>query len=233
MAGLNYGIARRMSGSGLKKGEVYNMNHSIGPIMNLAALAAAFGFQPRNARLETRFSPSILRDATETMPVHSPGSGPLGRALGVARHVLEEGRAVLQGFRVPRFASASIERELSRFLEDFPSSRIRCEISVTGHRRDLKPEVQEQIQLIAREAMSNALRHSGATLIEAEVEYSARRLRLIVRDNGCGIDPHAARAKKDGHWGLLAMQERAERIGAKFTIWSKAGAGTEVEITVA
>jgi signal transduction histidine kinase len=209
------------------------MNHSIGPIMNLAALAAAFGFQPRNARLETRFSPSVLlRDATESMPAHSSESGPIGGALGVARHALEEGPAVLQGSRAPGFAPASIEQELSRFLEDFPSGRVRCEISVTGRRRDLKPEVQEQVKLIAREAMGNALRHSGATLIEVEVEYSPRRLRLIVRDNGCGIDPQAARAGRETHWGLQGMRERAERIGAKLTVWSKAGAGTEVEITV-
>jgi signal transduction histidine kinase len=209
------------------------MNHSIGPIMNLAALAAAFGFQPRNARLETRFSPSVLlRDATKSMPAHSSESGPIGGALGVARHALEEGPAVLQGSRAPGFAPASIEQELSRFLEDFPSGRVRCEISVTGRRRDLKPEVQEQVKLIAREAMGNALRHSGATLIEVEVEYSPRRLRLIVRDNGCGIDPQAARAGRETHWGLQGMRERAERIGAKLTVWSKAGAGTEVEITV-
>jgi signal transduction histidine kinase len=208
------------------------MNHSIGPIMNFAALAAAFGFRPRNAQLHTRFSPPVLlRDATETMPPDSPGSGPIGSALGIARHTVEEGRAVLQGSRAPRFEPASLEQELSSFLEDFPSGKVRCEISVTGRRRDLQPEVQEQIRLIAREAIGNALRHSGATLIEVEVEYSARRLRLIVRDNGCGIDPQAVRAARETHWGLLGMRERAERIGAKLTVWSKAGAGTEVEIT--
>jgi signal transduction histidine kinase len=208
------------------------MNHSIGPIINFAALAAAFGFQPRNAQLHTRFSPAVvLRYATETMPPDSPGSGPTGSTLGIARHMVEEGRAVIQGSRAPGFAPASLEQELSSFLEDSPTGRVRCEISVTGRRRVLQPEAQEQIKLIAREAIGNALRHSGATLIEVEVEYSVRRLRLIVRDNGCGIDPNAVRAARETHWGLLGMRERAERIGAKLTVWSKAGAGTEVEIT--
>jgi signal transduction histidine kinase len=203
-----------MSGSGLKKGEVNSMNRSIEPTLNVTALSATTGL-------------------TQTIPAQSPDSRPLGNALSVVRRVLEGGRAVLQGARPTGFAPPGIEQELSRFLEGLPSGKVRCEVSVTGHGRDLKPEVHEQIKLIAREALSNALRHSEATLIEAEVEYSARRLRLIVRDNGRGIDPEATRACKDAHWGLLGMDERAKSIGAKLTIWSKPGAGTEVEICVA
>jgi signal transduction histidine kinase len=49
----------------------------------------------------------------------------------------------------------------------------------------------QQIYLIGREAMLNALRHAQATKIEAEVEYLPCGLRLAVRDNSCGIDPQA------------------------------------------
>jgi signal transduction histidine kinase len=184
----------------------------------------------RNQRLETRFADApMLRDVADTMSVPSHDNRLLGSALRVARRVFAEGCAVLQGSRAPAFAFASLEQELSRLLDDFPSGKVRCQITVTGHRRELKPEVQEQIKLITREALGNAFRHSGATLIEAEIEYSARRLRLIVRDNGRGIEVSTG---NDVHWGLRGMRERAERIGAKLTIWSKAGAGTEVEISV-
>ncbi len=174
----------------------------------------------------------LLHDALETMPSDAPDKLALGDALRVVRRVLDEGRAVLQGLRAPGFAPASIEQELSGFLEDFSPRRVRCEISVTGHPKELKPEVQEQINLIGREALVNALLHSEATCIEAEVEYSTRRLRVIVRDNGRGIDPQLARSRKDSHWGLLGMRERAESIGARLTIWSRPGGGTEVEISV-
>ena len=66
--------------------------------------------------------------------------------------------------------------------------------------------------------------------LRVEVEYLPRRLRVVVRDNGRGIDPEATRASRDAHWGLLGMDERAKSIGAKLTIWSKPGAGTEVEL---
>jgi signal transduction histidine kinase len=174
----------------------------------------------------------VLHNVVDAMPADSPDRHSLGKTLEVVRRVLEEGRAVLQGLRAPRFAPASVERELSEFVEDFAPNEVRCEISVTGTPRALRADIQEQINLIGREALVNALHHSEATCIEAEVEYSPRRLRVIVRDNGRGIDPRVARARRDSHWGLLGMRERAEGIGATLEIWSRPGAGTEVEILI-
>jgi signal transduction histidine kinase len=173
-----------------------------------------------------------LHNVVEKMPAHSPERHALADALRLVRRVLDEGRTVLQGLRAPGFVPASIEQELSGFLEEFSPSGVRCEISVSGRPRELKPAVQEQINLIGREALVNALLHSTATRIEAEVEYAPRRVRVLVRDNGCGIDPYVAQATGESHWGLLGMRERAEVIGAKLTIWSRPGAGTEVEVSV-
>jgi nitrate/nitrite-specific signal transduction histidine kinase len=78
----------------------------------------------------------------------------------------------------------------------------------------------------------NAFRHSRANKIEVEVDYSASSLRILVRDNGCGIDPQVLRAGREGHWGLPGMRERAEKVGAKLRVWSRAAAGTAVELTV-
>jgi signal transduction histidine kinase len=130
------------------------------------------------------------------------------------------------------FQSTTIEQSLSGVLRDFSLAGVRCEISVTGKPKSLQPAILEQITSIGREALVNALQHSEATLIEAEVEYSPRRLRLIVRDNGRGIDPHITRSGKHSHWGLLGMREQAARIGAQLSIWSRSGAGTEVEVSI-
>jgi len=53
-----------------------------------------------------------------------------------------------------------------------------------------------------------------------------------VRDDGRGIDPAVASSGTDGHWGIAGMRERAEKIGGRFTIRSRGGAGTEIELTV-
>jgi signal transduction histidine kinase len=65
-----------------------------------------------------------------------------------------------------------------------------------------------------------------------EVEYRTAELRIAGRDNGCGIDPHKLRWGRDGHWGLQGMRERADRIGARFRLWSRVGLGTEVEVRI-
>jgi signal transduction histidine kinase len=57
-------------------------------------------------------------------------------------------------------------------------------------------------------------------------------LQIIVRDDGCGIDPQVLHAGREGHWGLPGMRERAERIGARLKVWSRSADGTEVELAV-
>jgi nitrate/nitrite-specific signal transduction histidine kinase len=57
-------------------------------------------------------------------------------------------------------------------------------------------------------------------------------LRVVVRDNGAGIDPQLLRSGRKSHWGLTVMRERAANIGARLRIWSKRKAGTELELSV-
>ncbi len=80
--------------------------------------------------------------------------------------------------------------------------------------------------------VTNAFRHARASKIEAEITYSARLLRLRIRDDGKGIDSKLLDAGRDGHWGLPGMRERAQQIGAQFDMWSEVGAGTEVELRI-
>jgi signal transduction histidine kinase len=124
----------------------------------------------------------------------------------------------------------SLEQALSELWDEFTPGGASYKILVLGKPKALKSAIKEQLYLIGREAVLNALRHSGAAAIEAEVEYSARRLRVVVRDNGCGMDPQVVRSSRHSH-GLLGMRERAESVGAQLRIWSGLGGGTEVEIS--
>jgi signal transduction histidine kinase len=174
-----------------------------------------------------------LCDALETAPAGSHGNRAVSGGLRLMRRVTDEGRDTLPGLHSPGAVSMSLERALSSLRDEFtPSGGIRFQIFVQGEPKKLSADIQEQIYLIGREAILNALRHAQATSIEAEVEYLPRGLRLVVRDNGCGIDPQIVGSGRDSHWGLLGMRERAGKIGAKLQIWSRPGAGTEVEISV-
>ncbi len=81
-----------------------------------------------------------------------------------------------------------------------------------------------QYLLIAREALSNVARHSGATRASVRFLADGGRLLLIVADNGRGFDP--GRARGSGHLGLVNNVHRAAAVGATVTIDSEMGAGT-------
>ena len=110
------------------------------------------------------------------------------------------------------------------------SRRTGFRILVSGRPSALSSYVEEQICLIAREALENALRHAEATTVEAEIEYLPSKFRVIVRDNGRGMSSQAV--GRNSHRGLVEMLERAGKISGELRIWSRQGAGTEVEVCV-
>ena len=81
---------------------------------------------------------------------------------------------------------------------------------------------------IAQEAMSNAARHAGPCEILVRLERAGRSLRLVVTDDGCGFDPAAVRGR--ARLGLSGMRERAQRVGARWTLHSAPGQGTRIEV---
>lgn len=169
----------------------------------------------------------------EWLPADSPAKPLLRRVVDLIRKGLDEARGTLLGLRSPALPDGSLEKALGDIRDDFaPGGQARLCIVILGETSPLLPSVQEQIYWIAREALLNALRHSAASRIEAEIEYLPRRLRVVVRDDGTGIDPEALRTARNSHWGLAGMQERAATIGAKVRVWSKRGEGTEVEISL-
>ena len=174
----------------------------------------------------------LLQRALLEMPVNSASKSSLRRAVQLMRRVIEEGRNTLQGLRAPVIAPDSLEQALANFGNEYATPGVQFRILVSGHPKTLNPAIQEQIYLIGREALANAFRHSRAKRIEAEVEYCTSKLRVIIRDDGCGIDLEAGGLPRGSHWGLQGMHERAREIGAEVKIWSKRGLGTEVEISI-
>jgi glucose-6-phosphate-specific signal transduction histidine kinase len=159
---------------------------------------------------------------------------PLSYQTHTRLRILDESQVTAPGQHPLNAASQSLEEALSCLRSELAHSSTRVfRLFVTGKSRILKPEIQEQVYQMGREALVNALRHSGATTIEAEIVYLPRRLRIVVTDNGCGIDPEVVRSAHGGHCGLWGMHERAANIGATVRIWSKPACGTVVEICIA
>ena len=173
-----------------------------------------------------------LHVANDQLADDSPAKPYVNRVLDMMGRVIREGRNTVQGLRSSDWGSQDLEHAFSRIHEELAiSKRARFRVIVEGMPRPLRPVIGDDIYLIGREALANAVHHSGASEIEVELEYAANQLRLLVRDNGCGIASEALLAR-DGHWGLLGMRERTERIGARLRILSRAAAGLEIELSV-
>jgi ligand-binding sensor domain-containing protein/signal transduction histidine kinase len=174
-----------------------------------------------------------LHVADEHLPPNSPAKPLVGRVLELMGYVIAEGRNAVTGLRSTQSNSIRLEQAFSRVQEELcPQNKTDFRVIVEGADRPVHPIIKDEIYGIGREALANAFRHSRASSIELELEYAADELRVLVRDNGIGIDPQVLRTGRDGHWGMLGMRERAKRIGAKLRVLSRATAGTEVELRV-
>jgi len=174
-----------------------------------------------------------LHVVADRLPEDSPAKQPLSGVLELMRRVIDEGRNTVRGMRSSPDAARDLQQAFSRIRDelDLPDD-VGFRVIVGGQARPLHPILRDGVYRIGREALVNAVRHSGAKNIEVELEYKHKELRLLVRDSGSGIDPQVMRSRREGHSGLEGMRERAERIGGRLHVYSSATAGTEVELTV-
>ena len=106
-------------------------------------------------------------------------------------------------------------------------------IVTKGRVQELHPVVLQESFSIGREALMNALLHSGGLHVGVEIAYHPRQFRLRISDDGRGIDPKVLRQYgRPDHQGLLGMQKSAARIGGHLQMRSHPEAGTEVELIV-
>jgi signal transduction histidine kinase/ligand-binding sensor domain-containing protein len=174
-----------------------------------------------------------LHVAAEHVPAESPARPTLNRVLQLMAQVIDEGRNAVSGLRSSTAGHDDLEQAFCRVPGELGiDGDVGFRVIVEGHPRALHPIIRDEVYRIGREALVNAFRHSEAEKIELELDYASNQIRLLVRDNGRGIDEGVLRSGREGHWGLSGMRERAERIGAQLKVWSRAAAGTEVELSV-
>ena len=162
----------------------------------------------------------------------------LEKAINAATQAIIEGRDAVQALRsftaeTNDLAAAikTVGEELTARESNSISPAFRVEVE--GKPRNLHPIRRDEVHRIAAEALGNAFRHAQARNIEVEIRYEEQQFRLRIRDDGKGIDPEVLRTtEREGHFGLHGMKERAEIADGKLEIWSRDGAGTEIELTI-
>jgi len=113
-------------------------------------------------------------------------------------------------------------------------SGINTRILVSGERRKLPPEAEVTIFRITQEALNNIKRHSRATEAVVSLDFTPKRLKISIEDNGQGFRPPKKfdRLASRDKLGLIGMHQRIDSLGGTFQIRSKAGEGTSLLIDV-
>jgi signal transduction histidine kinase len=157
----------------------------------------------------------------------------LDLARKMVRHSLTEARRSVMDLRAAVLQGQSLDEALASAAPLWVAgSALKARVEVEGTPVPLPDEVEPHLLRIAQEALHNAARHSKGRNAWVRLAYGANEATLSVRDDGQGFDPQNTFDPAAGHFGILGMQERAERIGGVFRLDSRPGAGTLVEVRV-
>jgi signal transduction histidine kinase len=145
---------------------------------------------------------------------------------------VQEGRTALDSLRSSSAATDDLRGKLQRMTEELRSDgRMQVRFSVVGELTTLHPVISDELFLVSQEAIRNASLHARASHLEIELNYG-QDLIVRVTDDGIGMDAATIDHGKGGHFGLQGMRERASRVGAKLSIRSSPGSGTEIVVVV-
>jgi signal transduction histidine kinase len=194
------------------------------------ALAATLEERHRIARdLHDGLAQDLAFISTQTRRLaatpRNGGAGPeeLQSLSAAATRALDESRDAIAALTRP--PDEPLDVTLARAAEEVAG---RAAARVTVHAAwevQVSPEARGSLVRIVREAITNAIRHGGATDVEIRL-LAADGLLLSIRDNGGGLE----RRGRPGGFGLMSMRQRAERLGGDFSIAPSAGKGTVVEV---
>jgi signal transduction histidine kinase len=181
--------------------------------MTVVAVQAGFGEyvfdqQPAEARATLAAIQTVSREALADMQ----------RLLGVLRQSGPEPGPVL--------APAPGLADLDRLVSGTGGAGVKVEVCHSGQARHLPASIDQAAFRIVQEALTNVVKHSGATTATVTIGFSPAGLQLKVRDPG-GRIPAVTGGRQAGH-GIAGMRERVSLCGGEFTAGPRPGQGFEV-----
>ena len=175
-----------------------------------------------------------LHSITRLVPPEMPAKGKLDGVLAQMRQVTDEARDAVSALRAQAEGpAADLDALLAQAASVFQAaSSATFHVRVLGAPRPLRPRSCDEMFRVGKECLANAYRHADAHNVEVELRYQSGELLMIIRDDGRGIEPEIVTGGREGHWGLSGMRERAAGLGARFSMRSRVGGGTEVALSV-
>jgi two-component system sensor histidine kinase DegS len=143
----------------------------------------------------------------------------------MVRDALTEVRRIIYDLRPMALDDLGLVPTLKKYLETTEDYNKGTKLSFdsNGIETRLPSNYETAIFRLVQEAISNAIRHGKASIIEVQVEWLKNHVTLVVKDNGTGFDQSIV---KNQSFGLLGMKERIDLVDGDFFINSSPGNGT-------
>ena len=109
---------------------------------------------------------------------------------------------------------------------------IQIKIETSGEILPLSEIIEENLLRICQEAITNVVKHSGARVVNLNLHFAPKKVVLQIKDDGKGFTPETCVGPKDGHFGLLGIRERVERMGGQVEITSVLNTGTTIHVEI-
>lgn len=152
---------------------------------------------------------------------------------GQVRASLEEMRKVIFNLRPMALDDLGLIPTLRKFIYDFEDkTKIRTLLETRGKERRLTSAMEAAIYRLVQEALTNVAKHSGSSYVVVELTFQAQIVKIAVQDNGCGFQPELLEQKKNEHFGIVGMRERAELLEGRMEIESRLKEGTKIIIHI-
>jgi len=159
-------------------------------------------------------------------------AGAVRRALGLTRATLDEARRSVMDLRAAPLDGRSLIdalRALGDELSDATGEPMQLSVTWEGEERALPPAVEIGLYRIAREALSNVVRHARATTATVRLRREVGRIRMRIEDDGVGFNPAGTPPDR---FGLIGMSERARLLGGSLHVESAPHEGTVIDVDV-
>jgi signal transduction histidine kinase len=165
--------------------------------------------------------------AAQKVPADDESRKLLDSALSTADRIIVEGRNRVNSLRSEHLTDAELAGSLENVGRDLRiDGKVAFQVIREGSNATLHAHIADEVFYIAREALTNAFRHSGASEIVLSLVYGPRYFSMACKDNGRGFD--SRNNEQPGHWGLTGMSERAQGVGGELHCRSEPARGTEI-----
>lgn len=154
----------------------------------------------------------------------------LAQLLQTLNQTIRDVRTYITGLAPENLRQTNFSQAVDALVTELGASRsVQFDLKIDdAASATLTPDQSFEALHVAREAISNSLRHGNASRVTVRLHPGENEVCLLVQDNGAGFDP--SRKKKTGH-GLRNMQARAANLGANVRVESRPNEGTRVLLT--